>query len=71
MLKRINDLPAFDYFVYLLSPFKSFAHLSLGVSSIEISPLSALDIDFLSRFIPAFPQAIVPLSFSVLFIFVA
>lgn len=57
--------------LYLLSPYKLFAHSSPGISYIEINPLSALDIDFQSRFIPAFPQAKVPLSFSVLFIFVA
>lgn len=67
----MNDLLLCEYSVCLRPPFRSIACSSPGVSYIRISPLSALDIDFLSRLIPAFPQAVVLLSFSVLFIFVA
>lgn len=66
----MSDLP----WVRLLcmSPLpKSFARLSLGVLYIGISPLSPLDIDFLSCLIQAFPQAVVPLSFPALLALVA
>lgn len=44
----MNDLPEFDYLVCLRYLFKSFARSSPGVFYIGISPLSTLDIDFLS-----------------------